>query len=98
MADIHILPTRAGYGSVDHSTELLSAAFKDGVDLGPRGPHIHALSLTLEENLIKLRVIADELSKSPVRHRLQLDTVESNILKLDECVTKLVAMTEVYQT
>ncbi|GJD97652.1 hypothetical protein [Methylobacterium iners] len=99
MADIHILPTRTSRsGDVDHITELLSSALAEGIDLGPRGHHIEALALTLEENLARLREIAVALGRSPVRDQLRLDTVEAEILKLEACVTRLIAMTRVYSS
>lgn len=97
MAEVHILPTRTGAGNVDHTAELLNAAIADGVDLGPRGHHIDALVLTLEENLTKLQAIADELGNSPVRDRLRLDIVQAEIAALGACVAKLMAMTAAYR-
>ena len=97
MADIHILPTQAGEGNVDHITELLRAAFADGVDFGPRGHHIDALVLSLEANLAKLQAIADELGDSLIRDSLPLEIVQAEIAALGACVAKLIAMTKAYR-
>ena len=56
MADIHILPVRTDK-NVDHITTLLEAALAQRVNLGPRGPHIKAIALTLEQQVEGLRQI-----------------------------------------
>lgn len=65
MADIHVLPSRPSGSNVEHLTELLTSAWAEGVDLGPRRHHMYALALTLENNLATLCEIAAELRQEP---------------------------------
>jgi hypothetical protein len=91
MADIHVLPVRAD-NDTGHITTLLENAFADGVDLGPRGHHIKAIALTLQQQVECLRQVADEFRDNPVREVVGLDQLEVQILRLSESLTNLAAM------
>ena len=91
MADIHALPVRAD-NNVEHITTLLKSALADGVDLGPRGHHIRAIALTLQQHVEGLRQIADAIRDNHVREVVGLDQLEVQILRLSESLTKLAAM------
>jgi hypothetical protein len=83
MAEIHLLPARInGEGAAQLLAEL-SGALADGVDLGPRGPHIRALSLSLENVLKDLRQEVARLSTQPGSDDFEMQRAR-------ECIDRLV--------
>ena len=55
MADIHPLSVPLDREQATQLLAVLSGALADGIDLGPRGPHIRALALSLDTLLTSFR-------------------------------------------
>ena len=55
MADIHPLSVPLDTNGAIQLLAVLSGALAEGIDLGPRGPHIRALALSLDTLLASLR-------------------------------------------
>ena len=74
MTDIHPLSVPLNKDGATQLLAVLSGALAEGIDPGPRGPHIRALALSLETLLHKLRghIVQDFTPANSARPEIQV--------------------------
>lgn len=90
MAELHLISPPEDGSAAERCFQALASAHAQGVDLGPRGPHIRALSQSIEALLIALRQEHDALTRSLAADTPEVREVLSAISSLNAILQPLI--------